>query len=302
MEPAASPTEPRGPSEGRERSPIYFGIAGWSYPDWEGVVYPRGVGDKLEFVSRYVDMVEVNSTFYRPPQRRLTAAWVERTSGKPEFFFSAKIHQDVTHKGSLDPALVRSFSDGLVPLIEAGRLRHLLAQFRYDFADTPTNRDLLSRVREAFGDLAELVVEVRHVSWQAPQALEFLASLGVTVANLDYPFSRTGFTLRTCRVGTNGYFRLHGRNRAAWFDKEAGRDETYDYLYSPEELDGIKARALDLRGCFRSLTVVGNNHFRGKELANVLELKSLITGEKVPVPDGLLAEYPRLAAIARAGG
>lgn len=283
-----------------EKGRIHFGIAGWSYPDWEGVVYPKGAGDRLEYVSRYVDMVEVNSTFYRPPERRLTAAWLQRTSKRPGFFFSAKIHQDVTHKGSLDPELVRSFSEGLAPLIEAGKLRHLLAQFRYDFTDTPANRDHLSRIRDSFGSLAELVVEVRHVSWQAPQALEFLSSLGVTVANLDYPFSRTGFTLRECLVGTNGYFRLHGRNRAAWFDKDAGRDETYDYLYSPEELEGIKARALNLLRGYRSLTVVGNNHFRGKELANVLELKALISGERVPVPEGLLAEYPRLAAIRRA--
>ncbi|MGQ9589844.1 MAG: DUF72 domain-containing protein [Planctomycetota bacterium] len=289
--------DPNPPAEKRVR----FGIAGWSYPDWEGIVYPRGLKDQLEYVSRYVDMVEVNSTFYRPPDERLALAWLRRTAKKPDFSFSAKIHQDVTHKGSLDPGLVRCFSEGLAPLVESGKLRHLLAQFRYDFADTPANRDHLARIREAFGALAEIVVEVRHVSWQSPAALAFLEGLGVTVANLDYPTSRTAFTLRECRVGANGYFRLHGRNRAAWFDKRAGRDETYDYLYSPEELEGIAARARELLRSFRSLSVVGNNHFRGKELANVLELKALISGEKVDVPEGLLAEYPRLAAIAREG-
>ena len=46
-----------------------MGTAGWSYRDWEGLFYPkprpRGF-DPLAYVARYMDVVEVNSTFYRP--------------------------------------------------------------------------------------------------------------------------------------------------------------------------------------------------------------------------------------------
>ena len=48
---------------------VHVGTAGWSYSDWEGVFYPRPHPrgfDPLEYLSRYVDVVEVNSTFYRP--------------------------------------------------------------------------------------------------------------------------------------------------------------------------------------------------------------------------------------------
>ena len=49
---------------------IRIGPAGWSYPDWEGQVYPkpkpRGF-DPLRYLAQYFDTIEINSTFYRIP-------------------------------------------------------------------------------------------------------------------------------------------------------------------------------------------------------------------------------------------
>ena len=50
--------------------PVYIGIAGWSYPDWEGIVYTSTRMDQLAYVSGFVDCLEINSTFYRPPSER----------------------------------------------------------------------------------------------------------------------------------------------------------------------------------------------------------------------------------------
>jgi uncharacterized protein YecE (DUF72 family) len=141
-------------------------------------------------------------------------------------------------------------------------------------------------------------VEVRHKSWEKPEALDFLQGLGVTVCNLDYPTSRQSFNLQQCVVGKHGYFRMHGRNVEKWFSK-AGRDETYDYFYSEKELAGIKERLDRLGKAFESLTVIANNHFRGAELANAIELKALVSGQKQLVPEGLLKTYPTLARVAR---
>ena len=48
---------------------IRIGPAGWSYKDWAGIVYPspnpRGFHG-AEYLARYFDNIEVNSTFYRP--------------------------------------------------------------------------------------------------------------------------------------------------------------------------------------------------------------------------------------------
>jgi uncharacterized protein YecE (DUF72 family) len=281
---------------------IHVGVAGWSYPDWQGFVYTGRIPDKLRFLAGYVDMIEINSTFYRPPDAKNTDSWVRRTADLPGFYFTAKLHQDVTHGGRVDEAMVRAFHEGFEPMTRAGKLRHLLAQFRYDFADSEAARAHLRTIRDRFGDVAEPVLELRHISWQKPEALEFLASLDVTVANLDYPLAGNSFNLQECRVGRNGYLRLHGRNAAAWFSKDAGRDQVYNYYYSRKELEQVRDRAVSLARSFRELTIVANNHYEGKEVANALQLKSLVRGKKVGVPPGLLARYPELAEIAAGGG
>jgi uncharacterized protein YecE (DUF72 family) len=276
---------------------VYIGVAGWSYPDWKGIVYTDSKVDQLEYVSRFVDCIEINSTFYRPPFEKTTKSWLQRTSGKKDFFFTAKLYQDFTHKGKIDAGMVKYFHQGFKPFLEAGKLKNLLVQFRYDFADSPESRRHLTSIVENFRDAFELAVEVRHKSWQQKEALEFLAELGVTVCNLDYPTTYNSFNLKYCTVGRSGYFRMHGRNSEKWFSK-AGRDETYDYYYNGEELAGIHDRIEKLAEAFEFLTVIANNHYRGAELANAIELKALLSGEKQPVPEGLLKTYPNLASIA----
>jgi len=278
---------------------VYIGIAGWSYPDWKGIVYTQPKVDQLEYVSRFVDCVEINSTFYRPPFEKTTKSWLNRTAEKKDFFFTAKLHRDFTHESKIDTEMVKQFHKGFQPFLETDKLKHLLAQFRYDFTDSQEGRQHLTKIVENFVDAFNLAVEVRHKSWERPEALNFLQELGVSVANLDYPTTWNSFNMQHCTVGTNGYFRLHGRNVEKWFSKEAGRDETYNYYYSSAELAQIKKRIDRLAEAFEFLTVIANNHYHGAELANAIELKALVTGQKQPVPEGLLKAYPNLASIAR---
>jgi len=276
--------------------PVYIGIAGWSYPDWQGIVYTGSKIDKLEYVSGFVDCIEINSTFYRPPVERNSKSWLRRTSQKSDFFFTAKLHRGFTHEGRIDAETVKQFHTGLQPLLEAGKLKHLLVQFRYDFDDCQQNRKHLSEIVKNFSDVFSLVVEVRHKSWQRPDALDFLQQLGVTVCNLDYPTGSNSFDMQQCTVGRYGYFRMHGRNKEKWFSK-AGRDETYNYYYSKDELEQIKKRIDRLAEVFEALTVIANNHYQGAGLANALELKALQKKKKQPVPESLLSTFPNLARI-----
>ena len=276
---------------------VYIGIAGWSYPGWKGTVYTQPRVDQLEYISRFVDCVEINNTFYRPPSEKTTKSWLESISNKADFFFTAKLHRDFTHEGKIDAETVKQFHTGLRPLLEVDKLKHLLVQFRYDFADCKDSRQHLSQIVKSFSDAFGLAVEVRHKSWQQKDALRFLQELGVSVCNLDYPTTYNSFNMQHCTVGRAGYFRLHGRNEEKWFSK-AGRDETYDYYYNSDELAQIKKRIDILTEAFETLTVIANNHYRGAELANALELKALLSGEKQPVPEGLLKAYTNLARIA----
>lgn len=278
-------------------NPVYIGVAGWSYPDWNGIVYTDKKIDQLAYVSGFVDCIEINSTFYRPPTERNSDSWLERTADKRDFFFTAKLHRDFTHEGKIEAETVKQFHAGFAPMLAAGKLKHLLIQFRYDFDDTSRNRKHLSEIVKHFVDAFGLAVEVRHKSWQKPDPLKFLEDLGVTVCNLDYPTTYNSFNLQLCTVGKFGYFRLHGRNTEKWFSKST-RDETYDYCYNENELNQVEQRITELAKAFQTLTVIANNHYRGAELANALELKCLLTGQKQHVPAGLFRTYPQLAKIA----
>jgi uncharacterized protein YecE (DUF72 family) len=44
--------------------------------------------------------------------------------------------------------------------------------------------------------------------------------------------------------------------------------------------------------------VFANNHYRGQGPANALELRALLEGGKIAVPQELIEAYPRLKAIA----
>lgn len=50
---------------------LYTGTSGWSYPKgegtWTGYFYPPGKINELEYYSQFFNTVEINSSFYRPP-------------------------------------------------------------------------------------------------------------------------------------------------------------------------------------------------------------------------------------------
>lgn len=279
---------------------IAVGVAGWSYPDWTGIVYPRLGRQTLRLTAGLVDCIEINSTFYRPPEPDIVRDWIRQVQGKKGFFFSAKLHQKFTHEGQIDSALVCQFKSGLEPLLEAGMLRCLLMQFRHDFAATPDNRRYMGKLIEQFQEMGPIVVELRHSSWLQPAFRAELEQPGISVCALDYP-AGPDFLDFDVRSTSAGYMRLHGRNTAAWFTKST-RDERYDYYYSTEELKEIAARILQLASRGQTYTVIANNHYKGAAVANALELRFLLTGLKQVIPDRLLARYPSLSRMALSSG
>ena len=85
-----------------------------------------------------------------------------------------------------------------------------------------------------------------------------------------------------------GYVRLHGRNYDQWFDADTGADR-YNYLYSEAELAGWKEKIVRIADKAEVTYVVTNNHFEGKAGVNALQLKNMITGQRVKAP-GAAAE------------
>ena len=68
--------------------------------------------------------------------------------------------------------------------------------------------------------------------------------------------------------------RLHGRNVAGW-QRGAGVDAAYDYLYSDDELQEWAARARSLADRVERLFVMFNNCTRGQAAVNAARMVSL---------------------------
>ena len=79
---------------------LYIGTAGWSYADWNGVVYPeaRSKGfHPLRWLAQWFNCVEINSCFYHPPQAKHAASWVTLVEDVEDFQFAAKLCERFTH-------------------------------------------------------------------------------------------------------------------------------------------------------------------------------------------------------------
>ena len=284
----------------------WIGVAGWDYPDWNGAVYPadaRPRFDRLGWLARFVDVVEINSTFYRPARPAAAETWVRRVEDRPGFRFTAKAHRSWTHESWEDPAdVVPATLAGLAPLRDAGVLGALLIQYPQSFHCTDDNRAKLARLLGAAPGWP-LVVEMRHASWDDDRAAAWVHEHGVGWCVVDQPMVGRGTIAPRPRVTAPiAYLRLHGRNAAAWFDPAAGRDERYDYMYSFGELRPLAESARAMAAQAKTFYAIANNHFRGQALANALQLKHLVLGITPDAPAELVTAYPELAEIVETKG
>jgi uncharacterized protein YecE (DUF72 family) len=293
-------TENRKPKT--ENPALFIGPAGWDYADWQGVVYPAGLKgtDRLSFLASLFGVVEVNVTFYRPLAPNLARRWLEAVQDAPDFRFTAKLWQIFTHERRLPAAELRQFQEGLTPLLTAGRLGALLAQFPYSFHNTGDNRAYLAELKHALPQFP-LTVEVRHRSWQQQAVKEFLAQAGLDFCNVDQPLVSYPMGATRWVTGSRGYLRCHGRRQETWFEFGADRGARYDYLYSPEELADLADRSRELLEKATETYVIFNNHPAGQAVANALELAHLLTGRTLTLPPGLAAAFPRLGDLAARG-
>jgi uncharacterized protein YecE (DUF72 family) len=279
---------------------IRVGPAGWSYQDWEGIVYPPKKGSKFDplvYLSDLFDTIELNNTFYRPPSSQMSKSWANRVQSNPRFKFTAKLWRNFTHeRQSLTEADEGVFKTGLGPLVESDRLGALLLQFPYSFHNTEENRGYVQKVADQFKEYP-LVLEIRHASWDRGSAYQFLRELGVGFCNIDQP--QVSYSIGSTRKVTSkvGYLRLHGRNVKEWFREGAGRNARYDYLYNEFELFEITERIRLIAKEAEETYVITNNHYHGKAVCNALELKAKLGEKNLKIPEVLLQHYPQLQEI-----
>ena len=291
---------------------IRVGTAGWSYDDWNGIVYPEKPGrgfDQLGLMASLFDTNEINSTFYRIPDPRMTAGWARRVAHNPRFAFTAKLFRGFTHERKAGSAEEKEYARAIEPLASAGRLGCVLAQFPFSFRNSQESRDFLDGLLAKFHEFP-MAVEFRHESWDDAEVLDLLSSRGAAFVNIDQPRLEGNLPETSHVTGPVAYFRFHGRNAPKWFGPDTSNIERYNYLYSDEELEPWIERLRDARerlskrgdgdGVAKGVYAILNNHFRGQAVANALEIENRLTGELFTAPESLRQTYPGVAAISRA--
>ncbi len=267
---------------------IRIGTSGWHYPGgrgtWNGPFYPvprpRGF-DELSFYAERFDTVEVNATFYRQPEPGMSRKWLDRTPAS--FLFSIKLFQKFTHPdmyvkhaGDWDVTAgdIDLFRAGLDPIASASRLGALLIQFPSSFHATPDAREYVSWLLQAFAEYPR-AVEFRHRSWSEPDAdtVARLDDCGAALVHIDEPFAELARTARPTTSAPLAYLRLHGRNKAQWWEHEQPEDR-YNYLYSASEVQTFADEATAEAALEKRVLVYFNNHFSAKAVANADILKN----------------------------
>ncbi len=284
-------------------SRFYVGTAGWSYEDWAGIVYPE-VKEKgfhpLPYLAGFLNIVEINSTFYRTPPASMSRQWLRRVEPFPDFLFTVKVHQIFTHdRESWTQKDADEFRQGVEPLVAGNRLASLLFQFPWSFIGTPAHTDYLMRLFSLFSGWP-MTVEVRHSSWDNPRFYEMLSAHRVGFCNIDQPVFRNSIKpSAVITIPEFSYVRLHGRNAKDWFREGAGRNERYNYLYTKDELQDWIGRIRQLGGGSEKVFIITNNHYRGQAMANALQIKNMITEKRLDIPLELLKTYPVLEQIVK---
>jgi uncharacterized protein YecE (DUF72 family) len=163
---------------------FYVGTSGYSYPKWKGSFYPAKMNarEMLGFYATRFRTVEINNTFYRPPEPSVLQAWAGQVPA--EFRFALKAPQKITHIRRLTGVgeLVSSF------LEVAGTLKERLGPFLFQLP--PNLKKDVPRLREFLALLTpgcRAAMEFRHPSWFDDEVFGLLRDhqTALCVANAD---------------------------------------------------------------------------------------------------------------------
>jgi uncharacterized protein YecE (DUF72 family) len=291
---------------------ILVGTASWTDPTLlESGWYPPDVTtpeERLRWYAEQFPLVEVDSTYYTPPNERNSALWAARTP--PGFRFNVKafslltqhptrpralfkdvreaLPEDVAAKrnlypGDLDPKALdevwERFLSALEPLYDAGKLGALLFQFPQWFTIRRSSKDYLLECKERAAPY-RICVEFRSATWfkdeeTTEETLDFLRSYAIPYVVVDMPQGHASSVPPVTAVTSSdlAVVRFHGHS-----DRWTSRDiyERFGYLYSQDELAPWAPRIEQLAEQARETHVLLNNCYRNYAQVNARQLADLL--------------------------
>jgi len=225
---------------------MLVGTSSWSdHQDF----YPPGTksAEQLPFYATQFPIVEINTTYYRVPARKMVEGWVERTPAG--FIFDVKPPRELTStpeepKGEApepDADIAAAFVEAIAPLAEAGKLGAVTFQFPPSWRNTEEHQEFLRFLPELVP--YPLAVEFRRRDWLDPEhaddTLALLREAGLAYTMADEPQIGSGSVPPVYGV-TNpnlAIVRFHGRNAANWYNFSGYSRDRFDWVYSRDELN-----------------------------------------------------------------
>ncbi|MEO6153907.1 MAG: DUF72 domain-containing protein [Croceibacterium sp.] len=174
---------------GRIGSMIRTGIGGWVFPPWRGgAFYPAGLTQKreLEFASRALRAIEINSTFHSLQKRDTFRRW--RTEVPDGFVFAVKGSRFITNRKDLataQDAFGKFWAQGLDELGDAlgPILWQLAATKRFVAGEVAAFLDLLPR--ELNGLPLRHAIEASHVSFACREFADIARDRKIAIAYVE---------------------------------------------------------------------------------------------------------------------
>ena len=216
------------------------GTSGYAYPPWKGRFYPAKMraGDFLGFYADHLPTVELNHTFYTPPEPGTLGALPPQVP--PGFLFAVKAPQQITHFQRLT-GIEEPLAGLLRAVEELGRKAGpLLFQLPHNMKkDTARLADFLALLPAG----RPAAFEFRHASWLDDEVFALLQrnKRALCVAETE--------DLVTPRVATTswGYLRLRKERYgpraleewAAWIAEQRW-SQTFVYFMHEDTARGPK--------------------------------------------------------------
>jgi uncharacterized protein YecE (DUF72 family) len=256
---------------------------------------------RLAYYARQFPLVEVDATYYAPPNEQTATLWAQRTPDGFTFNIKAfslltghptkvsalpKDLRPETDKKNVYPKDVPAqtyedvwsrFLSALDPLVEAGKLGLLLFQFPPWFTIRRSNKQTLLEVAARCKPL-RVCVEFRHASWFAgdnqAETLTFLREHDLPYVVVDMPQGHKSSIPPVVEATSDlAVVRFHGHSDK-WTSKNIY--EKFGYRYSAQELAAWAPRLTTLAEQTRSTHVLMNNCYGDYAQRNASELLQLL--------------------------
>jgi uncharacterized protein YecE (DUF72 family) len=264
---------------------IKIGTSGYSYKEWVGAVYPEGTkqGDFLKMYAGMFPTVELNFSFYKMPEAKNLSKML--VDGGDELSYSIKAHKTLTHEINLSEweNEAKKYTSAIEPLLQEGRLETVLFQFPYSFHYEDDNRRYLGKLLNYFKDIP-MAVEFRGADWYIARVIDSMRDRKISLVSLDMPDLPKLPPSMDVVTSDTAYIRLHGRNKEAWWGKDAHAQ--YDYEYSDLEIDAWAGRIEGIAEQAQRILVYFNNHPQGKAARNAHTLEKLLRKMGLIAEDG----------------